>query len=550
MPNSDLQENVVAVYRYEKTSNEDLQFEKGEHLAILRRLTDGNWALARNGKGQTGLIPLNFVESDVDPPWLHGQISREEAESLLQDEPPGSFLVRASSRFVGDYTLSLVGGHSSEDNSYATKVSPTQHYHIYSVNGLDSSVSSEFFSLDNKEMFPSLRKLVEHYKVVDRGLAHPLTAPVVDMERVCMQRLRDRHWIPREHLTLGQKLGHGEFGEVLKAKIGDREVAVKRYKASAKRQLIYEACIMSELKHENLLELLGVTEEPDEDGTVVADGAPCTTFCLVTEFSPLGSLLFYLRSRGRALLGPATLLSFATDVARGLVYMEARSYLHRDVAARNVLLFSSAKHPFYPVAKLGDFGLAFRLRSSSPTFDHRVTGEVDFDAVERPTCVGPLCFTGTQRMSNITRIPIKWTAPESIRTRIFTHKSDVWSFGVMLWELYSFGRLPYPRLMTSQVLAHLEAGERMEAPQDCPKGVYSLMTETFSRGFSKSPCSSMVIVVLPSDRSAENVSISPSEDDVNIILMCISFAPSHYRITASYYQSTIPHTRLLCTASM
>ncbi|KAL5961443.1 Tyrosine-protein kinase CSK, partial [Taenia solium] len=510
MFNSNTCENVVTVYRYEKTSNEDLQFEKGERLTILQRLTDGNWALARNDKGQTGLIPLNFVESDVDPPWLHGQISREEAELLLQNEPPGSFLVRASGRFVGDYTLSLVGHLSSEANHYEIKEPLTQHYHIHSVVGLDGSVSSRFFSLDNSEMFPSLRKLVEHYKVADRGLVHPLTAPVVDMERVYVQRLRDHHWIPREHITLGQKLGHGEFGEVIKAKIGDREVAVKRYKASAKRQLIYEACIMSitklehltencpsagrlyrhvelgtdrslilsdarELRHDNLLELLGVTEEPDEDGAVVTDGELCMTFCLVTEFSPLGSLLSYLRSRGRALLGPATLLSFATDVARGLAYMEAHSYLHCDVAARNVLLFSSANHPFYPVAKLGDFGLAFRLQPSppssaaSPTSAYRVTGVVDLDNGKRPTTPP---FTGTQRMANITRIPIKWTAPESIRTR-----------------------------MTSQVLAHLEAGERMEAPQDCPKEIYSLMLET---GFSESPYSLEVTVALPVDRGAEN----------------------------------------------
>ncbi|VDM33864.1 unnamed protein product [Hydatigera taeniaeformis] len=479
MPNHDIPENVVTIYKYEKTSGEDLQFEKGERLSILQRLTDGNWALARNDKGQTGLIPLNFVESDVDPPWLHGQISREEAEVLLQNEPPGSFLVRASGRFVGDYTLSLVGPNSSESNHYEVKESSIQHYHIYSVDGLDGSASSRFFSLDNNEMFPSLRKLVEHYKTADRGLAHSLTEPVVDMERVYMQRIRDHHWIPREHISLGQKLGHGEFGEVLKGKIGDREVAVKRYKASAKRQLIYEACIMSELRHENLLEMLGVTEEPEEDGAAVVDVAPCTTFCLVTEFSPLGSLLSYLRSRGRALLKRATLLSFAMDVARGLAYMETHSYLHCDVAARNVLLFSSANHPLCPVAKLGDFGLAFRLPSSpsSSPSTYPVTRAADFDDAER--CTPPI--TGIQRMAIITRIPIKWTAPESIRTRTFTHKSDVWSFGVMLWELYSYGRLPYPRLMTNQVLAHLEAGERMEAPQDCPNKIYNLMLETWAR---------------------------------------------------------------------
>lgn len=80
---------------------------------------------------------------------------------LLQNEPPGSFLVRASGRFVGDYTLSLVGHHSSEADHHEIKESSIQHYHIHSVGGLDGSVSSRFFSLDNNEMFPSLRKLVE-----------------------------------------------------------------------------------------------------------------------------------------------------------------------------------------------------------------------------------------------------------------------------------------------------------------------------------------------------------------------------------------------------
>ena len=147
---------------------------------------------------------------------------------------------------------------------------------------------------------------------------------------------------------------------------------------------------------------------------------------------------------------------FCSDVARGLGYMEAHSYLHCDVAARNVLLFPSTKHPSHPVAKLADFGLALRLKSASPS-GPSIDNDTDISV--------PVCPTGSQRMANFTRIPIKWTAPESIRTRvglcyyrlhlfhwyfqIFTHKSDVWSFGVMLWELYSYGRLPYPRLVSS-----------------------------------------------------------------------------------------------------
>ncbi|VUZ52894.1 unnamed protein product [Hymenolepis diminuta] len=314
MNGCDSDADVIAVYRYDKTSNEDLQFEKGERLTILRKLTDGNWALAKNSTGQTGLIPLNFVEKQTPPPWLHGKISRVVTESLLQNEPLGSFLVRESGRFAGDYTLSVVAPDPFDTNQSNKPETPVQHYHIYSVDGVDSS---RFFSLDNKDVFPSLRKLVQHYKVPDRGLAHPLTEPIFDMERICLRWLRDHHWVRRERLDFGQNIGHGEFGEVLKASYDDREVAVKRYKATARRQLIYEACVMSQLKHENLLALLGITEDrgtaATESATATADTtSPSSTLCLVTEFSPLGSLLAFLRSRGRTVITHSALLSFAT----------------------------------------------------------------------------------------------------------------------------------------------------------------------------------------------------------------------------------------------
>ncbi|VDO04267.1 unnamed protein product [Rodentolepis nana] len=177
--------------------------------------------------------------------WLHGKISRDVTESILQGEPLGSFLVRESGRFAGDYTLSVVAPDPFDAKFNNNSEAPVQHYHIYSVDGLDGIDSSRFFSLDKKDVFPSLRKLVEHYKIADRGLAYPLTKPIFDTERICLQRLRDHHWVPRESLIFGQNIGHGEFGEVLRARYEDREVAVKRYKASARRQLIYEAYVMS-----------------------------------------------------------------------------------------------------------------------------------------------------------------------------------------------------------------------------------------------------------------------------------------------------------------
>ncbi|KAL7054962.1 hypothetical protein AAHC03_024397 [Spirometra sp. Aus1] len=474
---------VIAIYKYEKTNEKDLSFEKGERLTILKHTTDENWAIARNQNGEEGLIPLTFVEPEFEPNWLHGQISREEADTLLQGRKPGSFLVRASCRFTGDYTLCVVTrqngetvGHSeaSREDKTDPPEGPVQHYHIHTIIRENGFTPCTFYSLDQIQLFPSLRKLVEFYQVADRGLAHPLTDPVVDQRRKRLNYLRERHWIQRDEVTFGQKLGHGEFGEVLRGTYRNRDVAVKQYKASAKKLLIHEACIMAVLRHRNLVSLVGVTEDPDG------------TFYLISEYLPVGSLLNYLRSRGRTLITHRDLLSFATDVVQGLVYMEEKGFLHCDVAARNVLLTDA--HPL-PMAKLGDFGLACHVHSqnapantaSSPTKGYSGSQPgttAPAPASSRPT--SPSIYTGNPVcVENISRIPIKWTAPESVRTRIFTHKSDVWSFGILLWELYSYGRLPYPRLLTNQVLKFLESGERMGVPEDCPPGIYALMLRTW-----------------------------------------------------------------------
>lgn len=452
-------------------------------------MQDHNWAIARNQLGEEGLIPLTFVEPEFEPHWLHGQISREEADTLLQGRKPGSFLVRASCRFTGDYTLCVVTRQESERIGQSEVVQedkteppegPVQLYHIHTIVRENGFTPCTFYSLDQTHLFPSLRKLIEYYQVADRGLAHTLTDPVADQRRERLNYLRQRHWIQRDDVTFGQKLGHGEFGEVLRGTYRNRDVAVKQYKASAKKLLIHEACIMAVLKHRNLVSLVGVTEDPDG------------TFYLVTEYLQTGSLLNYLRSRGRTLITHRDLLSFATDVVQGLVYMEDKGFVHCDIAARNVLLTDAQP---LPVAKLGDFGLACHVCSQNASMTTSassggITGSQPGTTAPTPSAWSnsPSIYSGNPVcVENIARIPIKWTAPESVRTRIFTPKSDVWSFGILLWELYSYGRLPYPRLLTNQVLKFLESGERMGIPEDCPPSIYGLMMRTWKEDPSHRP---------------------------------------------------------------
>lgn len=143
----------------------------------------------------------------------------------------------------------------------------------------------------------------------------------------------------------------------------------------------------------------------------------------------------YLRSRGRSVLGGDCLLKFSLDVCEAMEYLEGNNFVHRDLAARNVLVSEDN------VAKVSDFGLT---KEASSTQD-----------------------TG--------KLPVKWTAPEALREKKFSTKSDVWSFGILLWEIYSFGRVPYPRIPLKDVVPRVEKGYKMDAPDGCPPAVYEVM---------------------------------------------------------------------------
>jgi len=126
-----------------------------------------------------------------------------------------------------------------------------------------------------------------------------------------------------------------------------------------------------------------------------------------------------------------------------MAYLEAKHLIHRDLAARNILLDRNLQ------AKISDFGLAKSVGAS-----------------------------GVETHSG--KFPIKWTAPEALRHSMFSSKSDMWSFGVLLWEIFSFGRVPYPRIPIQDVVRHIEKGYRMEAPEGCPPEVSQLMNEAWA----------------------------------------------------------------------
>ncbi|XP_053211682.1 tyrosine-protein kinase CSK-like isoform X2 [Panonychus citri] len=359
-------------------------------------------------------------------PWFHGKIKREEAESLLQPREDGLFLVRESTNFPGDYTLCVC---------FNNKV---EHYRVIFK---DNKVT-----IDEDEYFDKLSELVEHYHKDADGLCTRLRMSVPKRGGLEFSAFEKAGWaMPVEDLDFGEVrevLGRGEFGDVRLAYYRGQKVAVKILKdcSKAAQNFLAEASLMTSLRHPNLVQLMGV----------VFDGP---SICLVTEYMAKGSLVDYLRSRGRLHVNKKDQINFATHTCAGMAYLESKHVVHRDLAARNVLISEDG------IAKVCDFGLA-REESFS------LRGE---------------------------KFPIKWTAPEALRYNKFSNKSDVWSFGILLWEIYSFGRVPYPRIPLDDVVKHVEKGYKMEAPEGCPSEIYEIMKQSWDLDPDNRPTFALIL---------------------------------------------------------
>uniref|UniRef100_A0AAQ4QRG0 Tyrosine-protein kinase n=1 Tax=Gasterosteus aculeatus aculeatus TaxID=481459 RepID=A0AAQ4QRG0_GASAC len=377
----------VARYNFKGTSEQDLPFNKGDLLTIIIVTKDPNWYKAKNSAGREGTIPANYVQKREGVkggrlslmPWFHGKITRDQAELLLSPHETGLYLVRESTNFPGDYTLCV---------SCDGKV---EHYRIVYSNGK--------LTIDDEGFFENLMQLVEHYTKDSDGLCTKLIKPKLEEGTVAAQDEFSRGgWsMSRKDLTLQQAIGKGEFGDVMVGDYRGTKVAVKCIKHDATAQaFIAEASVMTQLRHDNLVQLLGVIVE--ENGSLY----------IVTEYMAKGCLVDYLRSRGRTVLGVDALLNFALDVCEAMAYLEINNFVHRDLAARNVLVSDDN------MAKVSDFGLTKEASSTQDT----------------------------------AKLPVKWTSPEALREKKFSTKSDVWSYGILLWEIYSYGRVPYPRIVS------------------------------------------------------------------------------------------------------
>ncbi|KAK7084452.1 Tyrosine-protein kinase abl1 [Halocaridina rubra] len=389
----------------------------GEQVRVLSYNKSGEWCEAHASSGEVGWVPSNYitpVNSLEKHSWYHGPISRNTAEYLLSSGINGSFLVRESESSPGQRSISL---------RYDGRV---YHYRINEDENSKLYVSSEF-------RFNTLAELVHHHSQHADGLITQLLYPAPKRNKPTVFGLTPDEWeIERTDIAMKHKLGGGQYGDVYEAlwKRYNICVAVKTLKEDtmALKDFLEEAAIMKAMKHPNLVQLLGVcTREPP--------------FYIVTEFMTRGNLLDYLRNCSHDEVNEVVLLYMATQVAAAMEYLEERNFIHRDLAARNCLV--GENH----LVKVADFGLARLMRDDTYT-----------------------AHAGA-------KFPIKWTAPEGLAYNKFSTKSDVWAFGILLWEIATYGVSPYPGVDLTNVYHLLETGYRMDCPQGCPTRVYDLMKQ-------------------------------------------------------------------------
>ncbi|XP_062265627.1 protein tyrosine kinase 2aa isoform X4 [Platichthys flesus] len=270
-------------------------------------------------------------------------------------------------------------------------------------------------------------------------------AEIVDEEDTyTMPSTRD-YEIQRDRIELGRCIGEGQFGDVHQGVYNSSDnpalpVAIKTCKNctsdSVREKFLQEALTMRQFDHPHIVKLIGViTENP---------------VWIIMELCTLGELRSFLQVRKYS-LDLASLILFAHQLSTALAYLESKRFVHRDIAARNVLVSS------VDCVMLGDFGLSRYMEDSS------------------------------YYKASKGKLPIKWMAPESINFRRFTSASDVWMFGVCMWEILMYGIKPFQGVKNNDVIGRIENGERLAMPPQCPPTLYSLMTKCWSYDPSKRP---------------------------------------------------------------
>ncbi|XP_034139286.1 ephrin type-B receptor 1-B isoform X2 [Drosophila guanche] len=264
--------------------------------------------------------------------------------------------------------------------------------------------------------------------------------------------------IDANYITIEAIIGGGEFGDVCRGRlkippnfVQDIDVAIKTLKPGssekARCDFLTEASIMGQFDHPNVIYLQGVVTRSNP-------------VMIITEYMENGSLDTFLRVNDGK-FQTLQLIVMLRGIASGMSYLSDMNYVHRDLAARNVLVNAQL------ICKIADFGLSREIENASDAYTTRGG-----------------------------KIPVRWTAPEAIAFRKFTSASDVWSYGVVLWEVMSYGERPYWNWSNQDVIKSIEKGYRLPAPMDCPEALYQLMLDCWQKQRTHRPTFASIVSTL------------------------------------------------------
>ncbi|XP_028647233.1 tyrosine-protein kinase Fes/Fps [Erpetoichthys calabaricus] len=297
--------------------------------------------------------------------------------------------------------------------------------------------ADNMFRLDG-DLFPTIPLIVDHLLTSGQSVTKKteivLKKPIV----------KDKWVLDHDDVILGEHIGRGNFGEVFSGRLrsDNTPVAVKTCRENLapdlKNKFLMEARILKQYDHPNIVKLIGVCTQKQP-------------IYIVMELVQGGDFLTYLRSDGQR-LKVKELIKMADHAAAGMEYLESKKCIHRDLAARNCLVTERN------VVKISDFGMS------------------------REEADGVYSATGGMK-----QIPVKWTAPEALNYGRYTTESDVWSFGILLWETFSRGLTPYTSMSNQQTREEIEQGYRMPAPDGCPADIYNLICRCWEYDPRKRP---------------------------------------------------------------
>ncbi|XP_061194673.1 tyrosine-protein kinase HTK16-like [Saccostrea echinata] len=435
------------------------EYRKEEGLFLVRKSTRNENYNVISLCHKKSIFNFEIKVKDYENQLVHYIDDGPYFESLQQ-------LIEHYSRYCDGLSTKLRASISTDDRRIEVD---EEYYNVHDVNNVSRRISSPGTAppvpnprpvLPAHPNHPSNKQQEEYYAdpsneppplPPSHPPAKPSTASIKGGMGERQSSLDEFKKIDKKDIKVGSELGQGEFGAVKKGIYTQRkakfrsmqiEVALKTFHdesmTGALASIMEEARLMQRLDHECIVKLYGICEKP---------------FMLVEEYISKGSLLDYLIDHRNQIEANPTMYLWASQVANGMCYLETMKIVHRDLAARNILVQNLEQ------VKISDFGLSRAFAEEKNYYQASKGG----------------------------RWPIKWYAPECVNYGKFNHKTDVWSFGITLWEMFSYGDQPYGDKKGVEVMQFIESGERLSKPDDCPETCYKKMRECWNKDPAKRP---------------------------------------------------------------